>query len=248
MQITLATLSHEIRNPLAGLLSVLHVLRRTTLDEQQQNLLDTASNASHTLLSLLDDVLLRADFQENIFLPHPQVVLLHETVQTLLQLFSCQAQDKGILLIAHICPTLPTSFVSDAGKIQQILSNFLSNALRFTDGGIIKLQVSAEKRPTGNTALCFRVIDSGVGISSHDLQRIMESSVTTHRPPPRRGGTGLGLAISHQLAQTLGGSLHIHSEEGRGSIFTLSLPWQEAREPTSVDLPLRHAARISYEP
>ncbi len=244
MQPSFATLSHEIRNPLTGLLSVLHVLRRSTLDARQQELLDTASEASHTLLSVLDNFLLHADFHENLLPATSQTFLLRDTAQTLLDLFSCQAQDKGILLLAQICPTLPACLAGDVGKIQQILSNLLANALRFTDNGIVKLQIDSEKQSDNSTAICFHVIDSGIGITTQALLRIMAPAQAMEYTP-RRGGTGLGLRISRQLAHAIGGSLHAHSEEGRGSIFTLRLPWQAANAPACVELPLRRAARIS---
>ncbi len=154
--------------------------------------------------------------------------LLDDLIQPLLTLFSCQAQQKGVILVSHTHPSVPKNIYHDAEKVRQILSNLLSNAIRFTDSGIIKLHITLEAQNNISTALCFRILDSGTGIPHAALQNIFEPYQQAGNAQKCIEGTGLGLSISRQLARAMNGDIHAHSVEGRGSVFTLILPWQDA--------------------
>lgn len=163
--------------------------------------------------------------------------LLDDLIQPLLTLFSCQAQQKGVMLVSHTHPSVPQNIYHDTEKVRQILSNLLSNAVRFTDSGIIKLHITLETHAEKSTALCFRIVDSGTGIPHAALQNIFEPYQQAGNAQKCLEGTGLGLSISRQLARAMNGDIHAHSVEGRGSIFTLILPWHSAICTTPLDRP-----------
>lgn len=223
-----ATLGHEIRNPLACVLSALQLLNKTPLNTDQQQLLHTANQSSHTLLSLLDTILEQEKHQTAANITRPVMHFsLRELIQPLLETISYTAQQKGLLLIAHTDPDVPDDLQGDSDKVRQILLNLLSNAIKFTDSGIIKLHIHIETNKNGSTHISFCVIDSGRGIPSTELDKIFEPYHRAHNTRISVRGTGLGLSISRSLAQTLGGDITASSVEDCGSIFTFWLP-QEA--------------------
>jgi len=168
--------------------------------------------------------------------------LLDELIQPLLTLFSCEAQQKGVMLVSHTHPTVPQNIYYDPEKVRHILSNLLSNAVRFTESGIIKLHITLETQKEKSTALCFRIVDSGTGIPHVALQNIFEPYQQAGNAQKSIEGTGLGLSISRSLARAMSGDIHAHSVEGRGSIFTLLLPWYG----TPIEAPIKtpHALQL----
>ena len=218
-----ATLSHEIRNPLTSVLAVLRLLSTTALDDNHRKLLHTADSANCTLLSLLDEILQRTRAGGTYGIIN-QEFSIAELIHPLLTLYSCQAQQKGVILIAHTHPSAPKNLYHDAGKIRQILSNLLANAVRFTDNGLIKLEITQATSQENTPVLCFRVIDSGTGIPPTALSKIFEAYQQARNSQQHTDGTGLGLSISQALAHAMGGNIAVSSIEGRGSTFTLTLP------------------------
>lgn len=224
-----ATLSHEIRNPLTSVLAALRLLSTTALDDNQRKLLSTADSANCTLLSLLDEILQRTRAGGTYGICK-QEFSIAELIYPLLTLYSCQAQQKGVILMAHTHPAVPKNLYHDVGKIRQILSNLLANAVRFTDNGIIKLQITPTSTHENTPVLCFRVIDSGAGIPPAALSKIFEAYQQARNSQQHADGTGLGLSISQALAHAMGGNIAVSSAEGRGSVFTLTLPILNERE------------------
>ncbi len=221
---TLAILSHEIRNPLTGVLSIVQLLGETTLDDVQRKLLNTLDNASNELLSLLNGTLEQSRMEANQLSITREKFILKELINNLLTLFEVQAIKKGLLLTAHIDQALPTILVGDEGKIRQILLNLLSNAIKFTTQGIVKLQIDKACHNGNNITVCFRVTDSGIGMQSEAAQQLFVPFNQGLDIQRRFGGTGLGLSISRELARAMGGDIIVESEENRGSMFTLHLP------------------------
>ncbi len=219
----LAIMSHEIRTPLAGLLSIVRILGNTSLNAAQQKLVNTIGYSGDALLSLLNDTLDYSRMEANRLDVVPRDFDLRLLVDSLVLLMEGRATEKGLILSAHVEPQVPNVLHGDVNRIRQILINLLANAIKFTDRGIVKLQVESSSATGSSLNLCFRVIDSGIGMSE-DVQRQIFTPFSQARDIQRRfGGAGLGLNISRNLARAMGGDITVESLEGSGSTFCFTL-------------------------
>lgn len=234
---TLATLSHEIRTPLTGVLSVVHLLRNTTLDETQQKLLGTLNSSGNELLSLLNQTLEQSRIEAGQLSIVSEHFVLDDLVNSLLTLADAWACEKGLLLTANVDPALPAVLVGDAGKIRQILLNLLSNAIKFTASGIVKLQIDKLCQDNSGITVCFKVTDSGIGMTQETVEQLFTPFHQGQNIQRRFGGTGLGLSISRELARAMGGNIEATSAENRGSVFTLLLPMATGHAALSTQYP-----------
>ena len=222
----LANMSHEIRTPLNGVVGALDLLSHQDLRPEQLKLLGTAISSSEALLTLLNEVL---DFSK---IEAGSLVLLHEPMQlqpvldSVVDLFSPLAQDKGLQLSMEFDPSLPAWVKGDAGRIRQVLLNLIGNAVKFTDAGHVS--VRARRKPGLSEAhprLALEVEDTGIGISPEALPRLFTPFFQADQTNRRRfGGSGLGLVISKRLTEAMGADLFVESRPGLGSTFTLELP------------------------
>jgi nitrogen-specific signal transduction histidine kinase/CheY-like chemotaxis protein len=234
---TLTTLSHEIRTPLTGVLSVVHLLRNTTLDETQQKLLGTLNSSGNELLSLLNQTLEQSRIEAGQLSIVSEHFVLDDLVNSLLTLADAWACEKGLLLTANVDPALPAVLVGDAGKIRQILLNLLSNAIKFTASGIVKLQIDRLCQDNSGITVCFKVTDSGIGMTQETVEQLFTPFHQGQNIQRRFGGTGLGLSISRELARAMGGNIEATSAENRGSVFTLQLPMATGHAARSTQYP-----------
>jgi signal transduction histidine kinase/CheY-like chemotaxis protein len=220
----LANMSHELRTPLNSTL----ILARLLADNKAGNLADeqvkyaqTISSAGNDLLGLINDILDLSKIEAGKVEIAPQTVDVPSIIAELSDVLVPLSQQKGLKFGTDIEPNAPTSIETDAQRVNQILKNLLSNALKFTERGEIELRVFA--RESGS--ICFAVRDTGIGIAPNQQSVIFEAfrqaDGSTHR---KYGGTGLGLSISRDLAHLLGGELTVASAPGGGSTFTLTLP------------------------
>lgn len=223
----MAVLSHEIRNPLAGVVAVTRALGKTPLNEQQRELVDTLDHSGQELLSLLEETLAHTRLQVAPSASSPGDFAVASFLQKIIAMVENQANEKGLLLFLDIDAALPRVLHGDTQRIRQILLNLLGNAIRFTDSGIVKLQVEKTWQRDGAIGVAMHVIDSGIGIPRAAQRQLFEPFVQVHADGPRYGGTGLGLSISRELARVMGGELSVRSEENRGSTFTLQLALTE---------------------
>jgi signal transduction histidine kinase/CheY-like chemotaxis protein len=216
----LAHISHEIRTPLNGVIGMNNLLAQTALGAEQRQYVDLVASSGRALLALVNDVL---DFSRNaaggIVLERVRFPLkrwLREAVVPM----QVSAQAKGLELQIHAAPDLPKEMVGDPGRMRQIVSNLVSNAIKFTDSGAVTVNMS-----TSDQDLQITVQDTGIGIAPDKQQAIFEAFVQADSSTSRRyGGTGLGLAISSQLAHAMGGQITLESAAGRGSRFCVSIP------------------------
>jgi signal transduction histidine kinase len=217
----LAAMSHEIRTPMNGVIGMVEVLKRTPLNAEQQKMLSVVSQSGEALIGILNDIL---DFSkieagaltlENApFKPHDLASQCHD-------LFSAQAADRGLDFQVHVAPDIPLWVMGDPNRLRQILLNLLSNALKFTLQGSVRLSLQR----TGDRAISFEVSDTGIGIAGDKIDSIFDAFTQAETSTTRRfGGTGLGLAISHRLALAMNGRIHAASTPQRGSTFTLTVP------------------------
>jgi len=224
--IFLATMSHEIRTPINGLMGMLEILKETNLDAMQANYLNTASRSAESLLQLLNDILDYSKIEvgklELEKVPFDWIAMTGEIAM----MNRVLASKKGLAFHLDI-PAEGTSIViGDPTRLRQILNNLLSNALKFTHEGSICLKVSIVNDSPETVTLAIAVKDTGIGIAPEAqaklFQKFQQASASTTR---NYGGTGLGLAISQHLARLMGGGITIRSEPGRGSEFTLTVPF-----------------------
>jgi len=229
----LANMSHELRTPLNSLLILAQLLadnKKGNLTDKQVEYANTIHSAGSDLLTLINEILDLSKVEAGKMEVHIEDVTLAKWVENLGHKFRHVADEKGLAFHITVAENLPPTLRTDVQRFQQIINNLLSNAFKFTREGEIKLEIK-HKSSLGNI-LAFSVTDTGIGIPKDKQKVIFEAFQQVDGTTSRSyGGTGLGLSISRQLARLLGGDIQLHSEEGKGSTFTLELP--ETFEPTT---------------
>jgi light-regulated signal transduction histidine kinase (bacteriophytochrome)/CheY-like chemotaxis protein len=220
----LATMSHEIRSPMSGLLGVLELLRNTRLDVEQGRMAAMIHNSASMLLAVLNDILDFSKIEAGALSVNLEPTSLRATIEDLVQPYVVSAKLKGIDLTLAIDPALPSRLLTDRLRLRQILNNLLSNALKFTAAGIIAVRVDRLESEAG-PRLRIAVSDSGIGMTEEVLARLFNPFMQADGSTTRTyGGTGLGLAISKKLTELLDGSIAARSRVGKGSAFSVELP------------------------
>ncbi len=220
----LATMSHEIRSPMSGLLGVLDLLRATNLDADQSRMAAMVHNSGMMLLAVLNDILDFSKIEAGAMTIAPEPVALRPLLDDLVQPQAITARHKGVGMMLSVDAAVPDRVMTDGLRLRQIIGNMLSNALKFTAAGEITVRVAlvADGEPP---MLRFAVRDTGIGMSEEVLAKLFNPFTQADGSTTRRfGGTGLGLSISRKLAQLLGGDIRVSSREGEGSEFVLMLP------------------------
>jgi light-regulated signal transduction histidine kinase (bacteriophytochrome)/DNA-binding response OmpR family regulator len=227
----LATMSHEIRSPLSGLIGVIELLRESPLQPEQLRMADLASNSAYSLLAVLNDILTFSKIEADGLTIFPEATSLQDLVEAVAEPHKLTAARKGVDLSWRLDPDLPDWISVDPLRLRQILANLLSNAVKFTLAGAIDLHVEKDVAEP-HARMRFTVRDSGIGMSESVLGRLFEPFVQADASTTRDfGGTGLGLSISLRLAKLLGGTLRASSVFGEGSAFVLTLPLRPAHLP-----------------
>ncbi len=230
----LANMSHELRTPLNSMLILSRLLAENesgSLAEREVEFARTIHSAGDDLLALINDILDLSKVEAGRMELDLAAVALSDVCQEAERAFRLYAEQKGLSFRVEIDPALPSSIVSDAQRLGQILKNLLSNAFKFTDVGGVTLSL---RDAAG--AICFTVADTGVGIPEDKLNLIFEAFQQADGTTSRKyGGTGLGLSISRELAHLLGGDLRVESEPRKGSRFSLRLPLGAALASPTLD-------------
>jgi len=215
-----ANVSHEIRTPMNGIIGMVGLLLDSKLGPAQREYAETVRSSAESLLAIINNIL---DFSKiEAGKMHMEIVEFNarDSVQDVAELLAERAQSKGLELICDIPPNLPTALLGDPGRIRQILTNLIDNALKFTEQGEIVVRVRMLDLDESNAQLHFSVTDTGIGISEESQQRLFQAFSQADGSTTRKyGGTGLGLAISKQLAEMMGGGIGVISEPGAGSTF-----------------------------
>ncbi|MCK4973944.1 MAG: response regulator [Sulfurimonas sp.] len=217
----LSNMSHEIRTPLNAILGFVNLLIEQDVSKQHRKYLDIILSSGENLLSIINDILDFSKLRSGEFNIEPRTFSIHEEISHTLELFVASANAKDIIITSFIDPSIPKELFADPLRIKQILSNFLSNAIKFTKiGGHISVEATCK-----DSILKISVNDNGVGIAEDDIQNIFTAFTQAGRGEIENlDGTGLGLSICHQLSEHMGGSVHAHSEVGKGSTFLVELP------------------------
>lgn len=220
----LANMSHEIRTPLNAVIGINSLLVERVEDGELKELAQDAMAAANNLLDIISDVLdlskIEAGKLALVSVPFdPRLV-----VNQLERMFGLLAQEKGVTLEMAISASLPSPLAGDPARIQQIGVNLLGNAIKFTEQGTVRLELSGRQLESGMVELALKVTDSGKGISPENIERIFNPFIQEDLSTTRKfGGTGLGLTISRRLAELMGGTLSVESHPGQGSSFTATV-------------------------
>jgi PAS domain S-box-containing protein len=236
----LANMSHEIRTPLNGVLGMLEILGHTSLDGEQVRMIDTVRGSARTLLRIIDDILDFSKIEAGHLETESIAAEPTEIVESTSRLFLGAAAAKGLKLRCFVAPSLHGQFLTDPVRLRQILSNLISNAVKFTSTGVITTTADLIRTDDAATSLRIVVADSGIGISREAQRSLFQPFSQADDSIARRyGGTGLGLSICHRLATLLGGKIELVSVEGRGTQVTLDVPTRPVEKQVdsfSVDL------------
>ena len=230
----LANMSHEIRTPLNGVIGVAQALAKTPLTPQQEEMLELIQSSGHTLQVLLSDILDLARVESGRLELASDTFHLGRAVREAAQLYETSAEAKGLQFFVEITPEADTWIIGDVVRIKQILTNLVSNAVKFTGTGFVSLTAAPGPEQAGSPTLRFSIEDTGIGFDSDTRDRLFSRFEQADGAITRRfGGSGLGLAISRQLAEMMGGYLDCESEPGGGSAFILTIPFNPAEAPAA---------------
>ncbi|ESQ84611.1 ATP-binding protein [Asticcacaulis benevestitus] len=226
----LANMSHELRTPMNAITGIVSLLDRgSPLDERQKKLLSVLRLSSDSLLNLINDLLDVAKIESHELVLESHALNIADIVSEVGSIMSVRAAEKNLMLNIKCAARTELNIMGDAMRLQQIITNLVSNAVKFTDEGFVNILVKAEALPDAGRQVVIDVVDSGIGMSRAQTERIFDKFIQADPSISRRfGGTGLGLAITKQLTELMGGTLAVSSREGLGSRFTVTLPVENA--------------------
>jgi signal transduction histidine kinase/HPt (histidine-containing phosphotransfer) domain-containing protein/ActR/RegA family two-component response regulator len=241
----LATMSHEIRTPMNGVLGMVEVLERQALNELQRRTVSIIRDSGQALLRIIDDVLDFSKIEAGRLELEATPFSLSGLVDGVLDTLRPQAVAKGLALEADIDAGSDDALLGDPTRVRQILFNLLSNALKFTERGGVRVRAATVPCGDGRRAT-LTVTDTGIGLRAEQLARLFQPFVQADSSTTRQfGGTGLGLSIVQRLAQAMGGDVAVESEPGTGSIFTVTLMLQAAPADSPLNTLLKPVTRTS---
>ncbi len=225
----LANTSHELRTLINGVLGVTELLLDSPLSTEQQDIAELIKDSGNALLTLLNDVLDLSKIEAGCLSVEPAPVQLREFIEQLGSLLAPKADDKKIELAVRVDPAIPETVGADPTRLRQVILNLMSNAIKFTQAGHVRLGVDLLSKENHSCRLRFCVSDTGIGIPAERLSAIFDRFTQADGSTTRNfGGTGLGLTISKALVELMGGQLSVASQMGVGSQFefTLNLPME----------------------
>lgn len=231
----LANMSHEIRTPMNGVVGMAELLADTALSDEQLLYVDTIRNSGEALLVIINDVLDYSKIEAEKLSLHPEPFDLERSIHELVMLLQPGARDKGLDILVDYDLFLPTMFTGDPGRMRQILTNLIGNALKFTAEGHVLVRVTGVTEDAGQCHLHITVEDTGIGIPPDKIDHVFGEFNQVESEANRQfEGTGLGLAIARRLIELMGGRIWVESEEGHGTAFgfRVTLPVAEARQDT----------------
>lgn len=234
----LANVSHEIRTPMTGILGYVELLSKLPMDNKQKQYLQAIKENASQLLELINDILDLSKIEANKMLLEESSFNLKDLVFSSVKIFEPAIKNKNLDFSIDITDDLPEKIISDSIKIKQILSNLVSNAIKFTPQGKIDIRVYKGEMLNGKKfVLCIEVEDTGIGVPPNKIPLLFEPFVQADSSTTRKyGGTGLGLAICKKLVEILGGDIKVESEVDKGSKFMFKIPVSEVKTTSKGDV------------
>lgn len=225
----LAKMSHEIRTPMNAIIGLSHLALKTKLNKHQTDLIEKTQDASQALLGLINDILDFSKIEAGKMTIESVVMNIEGLIKKTANICSLKAHSKGLELVVKIAPDVPKQIKSDPVRLQQILVNLVSNAVKFTDKGHVLIELF--KSTEHDNKLMFSVEDTGIGLEDDALVNLFNSFSQADSSITRKfGGTGLGLSICKQLTELMGGEIGVESEYGKGSRFYFSIDFESVAE------------------
>jgi signal transduction histidine kinase/CheY-like chemotaxis protein len=238
----LANMSHEIRTPMNGVMGLINQVLKSELGSKQREYLNKANYSSQVLMGVINDILDFSKIEAGMLNIERVSFSTEKMIDYLISAYTLQAQQKNLNFSVNVATSLPAHLLGDPLRINQVLLNLCSNAVKFTDVGDIEVNISFRDTAAVTGLLTIGVVDSGIGMSEQQQGHVFDSFAQADGSTSRKfGGTGLGLAIVKQLVELMGGSIGVSSTEGQGSEFLLSLPvgttgTERVLRPVSVDV------------
>ncbi len=234
----LANMSHEIRTPLNGVVGMIEMLRLSSPTPVQQRYIEQATQSSQLLLRLIDDILDVSRIEAGKLQLERAAFHLPSLVHDLRAQFADQARAKGLSLSATLPDELNLVLLGDAHRLQQVLGNFINNAIKFTDAGAVTLGIARLADGGASVRLRFSVTDTGIGVAPSQQQEIFNAFSQADSSTTRRyGGTGLGLSIARQIADAMGGTVGVESTVGKGSTFWFDVTLERSSSGQALPMP-----------
>ncbi|GEM_PF-1334208 len=231
----LANMSHEIRTPISAIIGLTNILGKSELSTDQQRQLKNIDTASHNLLNIINDILDFSKIEAGKLKLEKIHFNLTDIISNISVMFAHKAQHKGLEYIVDVEPNVPFSLIGDPHRLNQILINLISNAIKFTESGQIELKISLKTASDLTAQIQFEVKDTGIGLSQSQIDNLFQSFNQADNSTSRKyGGTGLGLTICRQLCQLMKGDIRVSSEKHHGSVFTFELPFSLNNIPQPV--------------
>ncbi|HVK59330.1 MAG TPA: response regulator, partial [Candidatus Kapabacteria bacterium] len=220
----LANMSHEIRTPMNAIIGLAHLALKTQLTAKQRDYLSKIHNAGTSLLSIINDILDFSKIEAGKLGMETTDFRLDEVISSVTTLTAQKAHEKGIEFLAHVAPGIPEFLLGDPLRLGQILTNFVNNAVKFTEQGEIRLEIELLERTGEKVQLKFSVKDTGIGMTREQAAKLFQPFTQADMSTTRKhGGTGLGLTICRRLVELMGGRVWLESEPGVGSTFSFTV-------------------------
>ena len=238
----LANMSHEIRTPMNAIIGFSDLLYASIKDEKHRSQLDAIRSSGKSLLRIINDILDLSKIETGKMVIQYECINIHNIIKEIETIFAHITTEKGITFIIDKAEYIPSALMLDETRVRQILFNLIGNAVKFTEKGEVTLSVTGNIKGENKIDLIIAVKDTGIGIPANQLNLIFEAFTQQKgQRAVQYGGTGLGLTITKRLVEMMGGNIHISSEFGKGSIFTITLPDITIKEKIKKELEINFA-------